>query len=788
MGKIRKVGVIGSGVMGSGIAAHLSNAGIRSVLLDIVPPGLDDGERDDPRARNRLAEQGLKRAVKSKPALFFHRSGADLVRTGNLEDHFDLLKDCDLIIEAIIERLDIKRNLFERLESTVQPGTVVASNTSGLRIEDMLQGRGEAFRKHFLVMHFFNPVRYMKLLELVRGPETDDRVVRRVEAFGRELLGKGIVHGKDTPNFVGNRIGAHSLMVTIHEMLAQNLGPEDVDNITGPAMAHPKTASFRTADLVGLDTFAHVVDNCHEVLVDDEDREVFRIPEFIRTMLNNKLLGNKTKGGFYKKTKDGIQVFDPKDQAYRDKKADENIRSSTKAIAKLDDPAERLRQLVGQEGIVGSFAWAVLSKSLAYAARRVGEIADSVEAIDDAMRWGYNWDLGPFEVWDALGFQDTTARMLKEGIALPDSVRAMHDAGVQGFYQGDTVYDLKARDHVRRELDAREVKLSVLRKGDGPVLSNDGAEAWDLGDGVLGVTFKTKANSIDGDVISLLSDAVTRAEQDFEGMLITNEGEHFCVGANLFAIVMAANQQQWDAISDVVLNLQSTLQKMKYAQVPVVAAPYGMTLGGGLEICLASDAVQAAAETYTGLVEVAVGVIPGGCGNMNLLWKAMEGLPDGAKINVYELVTQVFKNIAMASVATSAVEAKHFGYFRPSDGVSFDRARHLHEAKMRVIGLARAGYHAPSPRQYRLPGESGMATLGMMVDTLVSGNYASEHDALISRKLAAVLCGGVSGAAEDVTEERILELEREAFVSLCGEPKSIERMQHMLMNNKPLRN
>jgi 3-hydroxyacyl-CoA dehydrogenase len=787
---IRRVGVVGAGVMGSGIAAHLANAGLEVVLLDIVPPNLSDHEMKDPKARNRFAAGGLEKGIKSKPAAFFHPSHARLVTIGNLEDDLSRFETCDLVIEAIIERLEPKQSLFAKLEKIVRADCIVASNTSGLRIERMLEGRGETFRRRFVVMHFFNPVRYMKLLELVPGPDTDAAVLARVRRFGEDVLGKGIVVGKDTPNFVGNRIGAHSMMVTIHQMRQDGLSPEDVDAITGPPMAHPKTASFRTADLVGLDTFVHVADNCYEALVEDEEREVFRVPDFIRTMIERKLLGNKTRGGIYKKAKDGdISVFDPKTLDYRPKAGDEEIRNVTKAIGKLDDPRDRVRKLVADQGKAGAFAWKVLRRSLAYAAGRIGEITDSVEAVDDAMRWGYNWELGPFETWDAIGLVESVDRMKKDGGDVPPRVQRMLDAGAKSFYTDDgRVWDMLRGEYVARSVDPRNATLAVLRRGTSPVLANDGAEAWDVGDGVLALTFKTKANSLDADVIKMLDDARTRAEQDFESLLIFNEGEHFGVGANLFAIVMAANQKQWDQLGETVSGLQRALQRIKYAKVPVVAAPYGMTLGGGLEVCLACDAVQAAAETYAGLVEVGVGIIPGGGGNVNLLWRSFESLPEGMAVNTYEHVTQVFKNIAMAKVATSAIEAKHFGYFRRSDGVSFDRARHLTESKARAVGLAKAGYHPPIPRAYTLPGESGIATLHMMVDTLVAGRWATEHDGVIARRLAVVLCGGRGGASREVTEQEMLDLEREAFLSLCGEAKSLERMQYMLMNNKPLRN
>jgi 3-hydroxyacyl-CoA dehydrogenase len=418
----------------------------------------------------------------------------------------------------------------------------------------------------------------------------------------------------------------------------------------------------------------------------------------------------------------------------------------------------------------------------------MGEISDDVVAVDEAMRWGYNWELGPFQLWDALGFKKTAERMKQDGTALPASIQQMLDGGATGFYQGDKVWSLAAGRYVGGKRDPREATLAETRTGEAAVLKNGGAEAWDLGDGVLGVTMKTKMNSIDSDVIKMLHEATERAERDFRAMVVVNQGEHFCVGANLFAVAVAAGQKQWGPLGEMVKGYQQATQRMKYAQVPVVAAPYGMTLGGGLELCFGADAVQAAAETYAGLVEVGVGLIPGGAGTLNMLWRALEGIPAGVDYDVFAFVVQVFKNIAMAKVATSAQEAQELGFFRRTDGVSFDRARQLVEAKRRAIGLAEAGYHPPLPRAFRLPGESGIATLGLLVNTLMAGGQATPHDGLIAKKLAVVLCGGAGGHTHEVTEDEILDLEREAFLSLCGEQKSQERMQHMLMNNKPLRN
>jgi 3-hydroxyacyl-CoA dehydrogenase len=777
---IRNVAVLGAGVMGAGIAAHLANAGLPVLLLDIVPP---DGKSP----RDAFAAGGLEKALKARPAAFFHPSRARLVSVGNLEDDLGKLAGCDLVIEAVLERLDVKRDLFARLEKVVGPETIVSSNTSGLPIKDLMQGRGEGFRRRFLVTHFFNPPRYMKLLELVAGPDTDLAVMARVRKLGEDVLGKGIVVGKDTPNFVGNRIGAYSMMVAIHQMLEDGLTPEDVDSIVGEPLGRPKSAAFRTADVVGLDTFVHVADNCHAALVHDEEREVFAVPPYIRQMIERKLLGDKTKAGFYRKGAAGIETLDPRTGEYRARQTTKEIAASIKSLKGVEDVAERVRKLLLDKGPAGSFAWKVTSKVLAYSARRLPEIADAPSAVDKAMRWGYNWDLGPFQIWDALGFAPTLERMRADGVALPPWIEAMRAAGATSFYRGAEEWSPAEGRTVATDEDPRALPLERARRG-AAIATNAGGSVWDLGDGIAGVTLSTKANSVDPDVVAILGKAVDLAERDFRGLVLFNQGEHFSVGANLFAVVMAAGQKDWEGIRRLGRAFQAANQRMKYASVPVVAAPYGMTLAGGLEMCLGAGAVQAAAETYAGLVEVGVGVVPAGGGCLNLLWRALEGIPEGTAVDAYPYVTQVFKNIALAKVATSADEAKALGYLRASDGVTFDRDRLLHEAKAKAIGLAESGWRPPAPRAHTLPGESGIATLKMMIRTLEQAGQASAHDAKIATHLATILCGGAGGAAGAVTEEQILELEIEAFISLCGEPKTQERMQFMLMNNKPLRN
>ena len=760
--------------MGAGIAAHVANAGYPVLLLDIVPPDLKDAGRAPRAARDRIATTALANLARARPAALFAASHVRLITPGNLEDDLAEAGKCDLIVEAVVERLDIKRGLYARLEPLLGPDTIVASNTSGLRIADLLAECSDAFKRRFLITHFFNPPRYMKLLEIVAGPDTDAAALTRAEHFGREVLGKGIVRAKDTPNFIANRIGAHAMMAAIQVMLERGLAPEDVDALTGEAMAHPKSATFRTGDVVGLDTMAHVADNCYQVLTDDEDREVFALPAYVRAMLEKKRLGDKTKGGFYRKTQAGIETLDPATGQYRPKGGSADIAKACKAIAKEEDARKRVRALVAADGEVGAAAWQMLSRSLAYAARRVGEISDDVAAIDDAMRWGYNWELGPFETWDALGVRETAERMKKDGIAVAPAVTAMLERGIDRFYDdGGRVYDLVAQNYRTTERDAREVTLTVLRRGEAPVLTNNGAEAWDAGDGVLGLTFKTKANSIDPDVIAHAVRRGGAGRARLPRAAHRQPGRSLLVGANLFLVAMAAGQKQWDQLRQMVALYQGAIQRLKYASVPVVAAPYGMTLGGGLELCLGCTRLQAAAETYAGLVEVGVGLIPGGAGTLNMLWRAMENIPAGVDYDAFRVR------------GAGVQEHRH----RPGrdERVRGGRLRLLPPQRRRVVrprapavgGKAPgrvAGRERATTRRCRAPsGCRARAASRRSIcwsTRMQQSGFASEHDGVVARHLARVLCGGASGATHEVTEDEILELEREAFVSLCGEPKS----------------
>lgn len=776
--------------MGSAIAAHFAGAGIRTHLLDIVPPNLKPEEQSNPKARNRFADGGLEKALKAKPAAFFTPDAARLVTTGNLEDHLERLKECDLIVEAVVEDLEIKRKLFEKIAPFVKSDAILASNTSGLSIARMSEVLPEELKHRFLVLHFFNPVRYMRLLEVAKAPQTDPAVMERMTELG-EFLGKGVIDAKDTPNFVANRIGVYSMMLTMHQMLEFGLNIEQVDKIVGKPMGRPSSAAFGTGDLVGIDTLVHVAKNCFDSLPNDEARSVFEVAEFVRDLVAAGALGRKSGAGFYKKTPQELQVFDVKTKAYR---TQEKVRfDSLGAIKNEEDPKKRLKKLVFSDDVAGKFAWAVLSRSLVYSARRLGEIADDIVSIDQAMRWGFNWDLGPFEAWDAIGVPESVARMKAEAIAVPEWVESMLASGRTSFYAGGpaapTYFDAPSKSAKSVVSDPKQIRLDALKSDPSRVVKkNHGATLVDLGDGVLCVEFHTKLNTLDDQVIAMLGEATEIGEKSFQAIVIGNNGEHFCAGANLMLIAMAAQQKAWGQIEAVVTGLQGAMQRLRYAKIPVVAAPFQYTLGGGAEVAMAADACQAQAETYMGLVEVGVGLIPAGGGCLRMVERYTSDLMSVSGVDLLPFIGQASLNIAMAKVATSAEEAKSLKYLRATDGISLNPARQLFEAKQRALGLALSGYRPLTPPLLPAAGYDAEKTIGARVWAMVEGGFASPHDALIANKVAHILCGGPVAAGTLLPEQHFLDLEREAFLSLCGEPKSQERVQYMLMNNKPLRN
>lgn len=788
--------MLGAGVMGAAIAAHLANAGIRVRLLDLP------GDPAKGQTRNHAALAGLEAARKAKPAAFFAPRFDVLVTAGNFED--DLAKaaaESQFVIEAVVENLDVKRTLYERIESAGGQA-IVTSNTSGLRIADLMTGRSEGFRRRFCVTHFFNPPRYLKLVEIVAGPDTSPETLARAEELCGRLLGKGLVRAKDTPNFIANRIGTFALMRTIDEATKQGYTVEEVDMIFGPASGRPKSAVFRTADVVGLDTLLHVTKNCYDALPNDERRDVFAPPPVLKTLVERKWLGSKTKQGFYKKDGDKILQLDFAKLEYvpQVKPRFPSI-GATKGV---DDADERLRRLLAGDDRAAALARTITYETLIYAANRLGEIADDIVDVDRALRWGFGWERGPFETWDALGVKATAAKMEAAGYTVPGWVREQIAAQGEGmkFYRRDVAGGETASGapaplaQLRRgggyaplSTDPRQIRLDDVRAAGREVERNASASILDLGDGVFCLEFHAKMNAIDPDIVAMTMKAVARAERDGIGLVIGNDGaEAFSAGANLFGLMVALSQGNLDGVSQMVAAFQNACQRTRYARVPVVAAPFGLALGGGAEVILGCQHVRAAAELYVGCVEVGVGLIPAGGGCMELAARATRQLTDDPQADLFPLMRGVIEMLARARVATSAEEARDLGYIRPQDGVSMSRDTLIADAKDVVMGLARAGYRPPPPRRLRVMGESGAATFRSALRNLASAHQISEHDAKIGGHLARVLSGGSVPAGALVSEQHILDLEREAFLSLCGEPKTRERIQHMLSTGKPLRN
>ena len=792
--EIKKVAVIGAGVMGSGIAAHLASAGVPSVLLDIVPPNLTDDEKKIKAKRNSFAAGAVARMVKQKGQIqpFMNKRTASMITTGNIEDDLGLVADCDLVVEVVLEQLDIKRNLFDKLVKVIKPGTIIASNTSGIAIHSMVEGYPEDFQKNFLVMHFFNPVRYMRLLEVVAGDKTDPEAVKLIAEFGETKLGKGIVYGKDTPNFVGNRIGVAAMMGTIQAMVEEDLTIEEVDAVTGKCMAQ-KMASYKTADLVGLDTVHHIITNSYEQLVNDEAREQLKVPDFLQHLVDNKAFGNKTKAGYYKKEGKTKMVFDWKTKQYVE--ATKIKADSLKRAKNEEDPAARVKGLVNSDDKFGKFAWKLLSRGWLYAANRIGEICDDIVNIDNAMRWGYAWELGPFETWDAVGVKESVARMEADGIEIPEVIKTMVAKSEGSWYmvrEGKKYFwDVKSSAYQPVPTKEQWINLGLLKSYKAPLKKSADASLLDLGDGVACVEFHCKMNAIGEDIINMIHHGLDLVESsdDWAGLVITNEGENFSVGANLAMIMMGAMGGQFDMIEAAVDGLHKAGQRMRYSPKPVVSAPFGMALGGGCEIILAADAVCTHAELYAGLVELGAGLIPGGAGNKNLLIHYLENVPADMAIDRFPIVQRVFEQIAMAKVSLSAAIAKDMKVLRYSDRVVMNRDELTWEAKRMVKGMWEGGYRAPEKPDYLiLPGRVGAATFETGLYNMNMGGYVTDFEKKIAGKLANVLCGGDIEPNTAVSEERLLELEKEAFMSLVGEPKAIERMQSLLTTGRPLRN
>ncbi len=803
--RIEKAAVLGAGTMGSRIAAHFANAGLPCLLLDIVPPDSPAGQGAD---RNRIVRAGLEAAKKARPAAFFTASLAEKVMVGNFEDDLTRCAEADWIIEAVAENLEIKRKLLARVAQFRKPGAIVTTNTSGLPVRLIAEGMSEEFQQHWAGTHFFNPPRYLKLVEVIPGPRTSADVIETLDEFCDRRLGKGVVVAKDTPNFIANRIGTFSMLNALRLMTSLGMTVEEVDACTGPAVGQPKSATFRTADIVGLDVLLHVVKNIYESVPNDESREIYKVPAFLEEMARRRWLGDKTGQGFYKKVKGEeekeILALDVNTMEYRPRQKARF--ASLEAGKAIEDTRERLRALIGPvlEGQKGDkaqqFLWGALSETCLYAARRIPEISDHLEDVDRAMRWGFGWERGPFEQMDALGVKAFAAQVQKEGRALPPIVEKILASGRKGFYESEkgktTVFDWKSGAAKAVEEPKGVIILKSLKDAGREVERNSGASLLDLGDGVVCCEFHAKMNAIGADLIAMLHKGLKRLETDFETMVIANQAVNFSVGANLMLILVGAQEQEWDELRMAVKQFQNVNLALKYAPKPVVAAPQGMALGGGCEIGLHSAKIQAAAEAYIGLVETGVGLIPGGGGTKEMLIRANEHAAGGEDLDLFHALKPVFETIAMAKVGTSAEECRDMGFLRRDDGVSMNRDRLVADAKEAALALVRGGWkplaaswqEGAQATQIKVLGESFLAAAKLAIHLLQRGGYATDYDGHVARKLANILAGGSLSSAQCVSEQYVLDLEREAFVSLCGEKKTQERIAHMLKTGKPLRN
>jgi len=800
--RIQKAAVLGAGTMGARIAAHFANAGLPCLLLDIVP-------RDAaPAERNKIVLAGLEAAKKSRPAAFFTPALASRIAVGNFEDDLPRIAEADWIIEVVAENLEIKRGLLAKVAQHRKPGAIVTTNTSGLPVHLIAEGLPEEFQQHWAGTHFFNPPRYMKLVELIPGPKTSSDVVAALCDFCDRRLGKGVVVAKDTPNFIANRIGTYSMLNALRLMNTLGLTVEEVDACTGPAVGWPKSATFRTADIVGLDILMHVVKNIYETAPDDESREAYKVPPFVDDMARRGWIGDKTGQGFYKRVKgEGekeILTLDLNTMEYR---ARQKARfASIEAGKTIEDTRERLRALVtpifeGQKtDKAQQFIWGGLSEMCLYDGRRMPEITDHIVDVDRAMRWGFAWELGPFEIVDALGLPAFAEQIKKEGRALPAVFEKALAGGRKSFYESEkgvtSVFDLATGSVQKVEEPAGILILKNLKEAGREVERNSGASLIDLGDGVVCCEFHAKMNAIGADLIAMLHKGLKRLEKDFDAMVIANQATNFSVGANLMLVLVGAQEQEWDELHMAVKQFQNVNLAIKYAPKPVVAAPQGLALGGGCEINLHAAKIHAAAEAYIGLVEAGVGLIPGGGGTKEMLIRANENAASGDDLDLFHTLRPVFENIATAKVGTSAEECRALGYLRRSDSYSMNRERLVADAKQSALALARGGWkpaasswqEGAQTTQIKVLGESFLAAAKMAIHLMMRGGYASDYDAHVARQLANILAGGALSAPQLVSEQYVLDLEREAFVSLCGEKKTQERIAHTLKTGKPLRN
>ncbi len=793
--RIKKVAVIGSGIMGSGIACHFANIGVEVLLLDIIPKEPNEAELkkgltiEDKAVRNRIVNSNLQTALKSNPSPIYHQKFASRITTGNTTDDLEKIKEVDWIIEVVVERLDIKKAVYEQIEKYRKPGTLITSNTSGIPIQFMSEGRSEDFQKHFCGTHFFNPARYLKLFEIIPGPQTSKEVLDFLNEYGEKFLGKTSVIAKDTPAFIGNRIGIFGIMSLFHLVKEMGLTIEEVDKLTGPVIGRPKSATFRTVDVVGLDTLVHVANGLYENCPNDEAHELFKLPDFVKTMLENNWLGSKTKQGFYKKVDKDILSLDLNTLEYRpQQKASFQTLELTKTI---DKPIDRFKVLVKGTDKAGDFYRKNFTAMFAYVSNRVPEITDEFYKIDDAMKAGFGWENGPFEIWDAIGIEKAISLMEAENLKPAAWVTEMLTAGITSFYtikdRATYYYDIPSKSYQKVPGQDAFIILDNIR--DTKVIwQNKEAEIQNLGDGILNLEFKSKMNSIGSGVLQGINKAIDLAEKDYKGLVIGNQAANFSVGANIAMIFMLAVEQEYDELNMAIKMFQNTMMRIRYSGIPVVAAPHGMTLGGGCEICLHADKVVAAAETYIGLVEFGVGVIPGGGGSKEMTVRASDLYrKNDVELNVLQ---EHFLTIGMAKVATSAYEAFDNNIFQTGkDVVVVNKDRQIAEAKKHALLLADAGYTQPVPRKdIKVLGKQALGMFLVGTDQMQAGKYISEHDRKIANKLAYVMAGGDLSEATLVSEQYLLDLEREAFLSLCTEKKTLERIQFMLTKGKPLRN
>ncbi|MED1468733.1 3-hydroxyacyl-CoA dehydrogenase/enoyl-CoA hydratase family protein [Bacillus salipaludis] len=786
---IKKAAVLGSGVMGSGIAAHLANIGIPTLLLDIVPRELTGEEKakgltfEDKQVRNRISHTSIQKLLKQKPAPLTVKKNLALIEAGNLEDDLIKLKDVDWVIEVVVENLNVKKQVFERVDQYRKPGSIISSNTSGISVEAMVEGRSDDFKKHFLGTHFFNPPRYLKLLEVIPTQYTDAEILAFMKTFGEDVLGKGVVIAKDTPNFIANRIGTFGLLITLQEMLKGGYSVGEVDSVTGPLVGRPKSATFRTLDVVGLDTFVHVAKNVYEQ-VNGKEKEIFEVPAFMKTMLENGWLGSKSGQGFFLKKGKEILELDPSTLEYGPRK---KLSTPSVELSKQEKgSSNKLKALVYAKDRAGELLWNIFSPVLVYSAQLLGEIADDIVAIDRAMKWGFGWEMGPFETWDAIGVEKSVQKMKENGLEVPAWVTEMLQKGFTTFYKEESFYDNGEYKPV--EFNPKVMDLKKIKKQKGVIKNNSGASLIDIGDGVALLEFHSPNNAIGLDIIQMVNFAIDEVEKNYKGLVIGNQGKNFCVGANLAMILMEAQDDNIYELDMVVRHFHQAMMKIKYSSKPVVAAPFAMTLGGGAEVCLPAAHIQASAETYMGLVEVGVGLIPGGGGNKELYIKHLENLPNGVPFDLQNVANKVFETIAMAKVSTSGEEARENNFLDFADGISVNSDHQLYDAKQAVLALHEKGYKPKVRRKVPVVGETGYATLLLGAEGMFLSGYISEHDLKIAKKLAYVIAGGKVPFGTEVDEQYLLDLEREAFLSLVAEPKSQQRMQHMLVKGKPLRN